>query len=114
MENYKLFTWTAQIFCGPSFEVSHIALTADEARAGIFKQFDEIKQARLMDEGKIEPIHFKPRIHTDFTTDYIGVGLLGFTHDTPLENNILLGDYITHNSPEIRPLNLTRIMVNSY
>jgi hypothetical protein len=114
MENYKLFTWNLQLFCGPSFEISHIALTADEARTGIFKQFEEISQARLMDEGKIEPIYSKPRIHTDFMTDAIGVGLLDFTHDTPLENNILLGDYITDNPPEIRPLNLTRIMVNSY
>ena len=114
MENYKLFTWHAQLFCGPSFDISHIALTADEARAGIFKQFEEISQARLMDAGKIPPIYFKPRIHTDFTTDYIGVDLLSFTHDTPLENNILLGDYITDYSPEIRPLNLARITVNSY
>jgi hypothetical protein len=114
MNNYKLFNWHAQLFCGPSFDISYIALTVDEARAGIFKQFEEISQAFRMDAGKILPIYTEPCIHTEFITDTMDVNLFSFTQDTVLENGTLLGRYIMFTSPSIRPLNLARIMVNSY
>ena len=115
MENYKLFTWHAQLFCGgPSFEVSYIATTVAEARAGIFKQFEEITKARLLNDCKIQ---------TDFRNDTNGgVGLLHFVEGTVLEDDTVLGDHImltpAHIQPltpaYIRPLNLARITVNSY
>jgi hypothetical protein len=114
MNSYKLFVWTAQLLHGPSFDVSFIATTVDEARDGLLGQLEEIKQARRMDAGEIPPVHFEPRIHTDFMSDVIGVGLLDFTEDTELEDGTSLGDHIMLKMPYIRPLNLASIMVNSY
>jgi hypothetical protein len=114
MENYKLFNWTAQLFCGPSFVISYIALTVDDARAGIFKQFEEISHVLRMDTDKIQSIYTKPCIHTEFMTNTIGVDIFSFTQNTVLEDGTLLGRHIMFTLPTIRPLNLAYIMVNSY
>jgi hypothetical protein len=126
MDNYKVFTWTARFAAGPSFDISFIALTSDEARVGLFKQFEEIKQARQMDAGEIPPIYFKPRIHTDFLSEQDSAGLLNFTEDMKIDvehtdddDNVCtesdtLGNYIKHNSPTSRPLNLASIIINSF
>jgi hypothetical protein len=125
MDSYKIFTWTAWLPTGQSFDISFIALTSDEARVGLFKQFEEIKQARQMDAGEIPPIYFKPRIHTDFVSDNDSVNLLDFTEDKEIyirytdDDNewfkrITLGDYIKHNLPISRPLNLASITINPF
>jgi hypothetical protein len=114
MDNYKLFTWTAGLPHGPSFDISFIALTADEAHTGLFKQFEEIKAARLMDKGELEPIYFKARIHTEFISDMLDVNLLDFTEDMELDNGCPLGEYILYTSPDVRDLNLARIMINTF
>jgi hypothetical protein len=114
MDNYKLYTWTAELFKGPVFEVSFIAPTVEAARQGIFAQFHEIKQAIRMDLGEIPPVYFERRIHTDFFSDEPHLGLFDFTEETELVSGELLGQYITRIEPEVRQLNLARILVNPF
>jgi hypothetical protein len=67
-----------------------------------------------MDLGEIPPVYFERRIHTDFFSDQPHLSLFDFTEDTELKSGELLGEYITRIEPEVRQLNLARILVNPF
>jgi hypothetical protein len=115
MENYKLYTWSANMPDGPFFEVSFIANTVEAAREGILAQLREIKKAKA---EQSDPDDFNLADFDNIQTEYIVddptvvfFGIANFTEDTKLESGERLGKYIMRVEPKALPIQPARIMV---
>jgi hypothetical protein len=109
METYKLYTWSTKLLHGPSFHISFVATTVEEARKGLLAELYEIKKTFIWHVHRPGMDIMDPSRTELISDDFVDIA--DFTEDTKLESGELLAQYITRIEPCTSSFKRARILV---